>query len=721
MDIGEERPRAPPATPPMVPAAPSIPAAPPQPGVGNWGLHLIPEDAAHRPGFGNHYTVAESKPPADFAGPSPEVECYGNFEAMGVIVTPPADLKPAAIAGMHCWLNVASQWKPMQDPVQIGATNHFATSIFWLGPESRHQVKITAELAADKTVRTWYGQGQTRNDGVSEYFMHIYHWVAPDGDDAGDGSPQHPWKTLAHAIKVAGGLGDDIILRPGVYYEGDLALPKIEKANNSELEIGGDYHAPPGSVVIDGSDPKLLDPTAWKSESAGLYSHPFDDGCQNVVLENKKTGVLTRLLPIFTPDELRTRTVGKHGDFAGGTFADQHITGAFATDGKTMWLLPPAPLTNFTVHAAKYTRAFLLDGSSNVRFSNLTIRYFGKNAYACAALIENSSKVTFEKCHFLFVDVGLWVKGKSDDDTVQDCTFLDGVNEFPFALQKTGGNPVSFEAGAVNVDSIFSGRGLVVRNNHIENEFDGVHLCPWVTDDAVTNEIDFYGNTIQGCLDDFIETDGFSRNVRIFDNTMRGSLSGVSLAQALGGPTYVCYNVIADCGQSTSHTREGNGGYPFKTNGGDGSDVGCGPMFFYHNTAASRDPESRAIWVKHARWRNLTLRDNIWIGRAAGFECWEKPPSPIDWDFDDLFCRDTTQPLIVLKYHTQYRTLADIRNGPGWLKHGLSADPQFTDENSGVYTLQPGSPCVDAGTPIPGIDDGRIHGKAPDMGAFEAP
>jgi hypothetical protein len=27
--------------------------------------------------------------------------------------------------------------------------------------------------------------------------------------------------------------------------------------------------------------------------------------------------------------------------------------------------------------------------------------------------------------------------------------------------------------------------------------------------------------------------------------------------------------------------------------------------------------------------------------------------------------------------------------------------------------------CVDAGTPVPGITDGRILGKAPDMGAYE--
>ncbi len=82
---------------------------------------------------------------------------------------------------------------------------------------------------------------------------------------------------------------------------------------------------------------------------------------------------------------------------------------------------------------------------------------------------------------------------------------------------------------------------------------------------ARTSETDFYQNEIRDVADDFIETDGYSRNVRIFENQMDGSLSGISLAQALDGPTWVMYNIIANCGVCVATQSGGDWGYPIKT------------------------------------------------------------------------------------------------------------------------------------------------------------
>ena len=53
----------------------------------------------------------------------------------------------------------------------------------------------------------------------------------------------------------------------------------------------------------------------------------------------------------------------------------------------------------------------------------------------------------------------------------------------------------------------------------------------------------------------------------------------------------------------------------------------------------------------------------------------------------------------------------------------INSDPLFTDADDGDYTLQPGSPCIDAGTAdVDGDGDEDItdyFGTAPDMGAFE--
>ena len=58
-----------------------------------------------------------------------------------------------------------------------------------------------------------------------------------------------------------------------------------------------------------------------------------------------------------------------------------------------------------------------------------------------------------------------------------------------------------------------------------------------------------------------------------------------------------------------------------------------------------------------------------------------------------------------------------------------SGDPLFRNSATGNYTLRTGSPCVDAGCPLPWMDETavdvygrpRVRGKGPDIGAAEFP
>lgn len=63
-------------------------------------------------------------------------------------------------------------------------------------------------------------------------------------------------------------------------------------------------------------------------------------------------------------------------------------------------------------------------------------------------------------------------------------------------------------------------------------------------------------------------------------------------------------------------------------------------------------------------------------------------------------------------------TYAAFATAYGSATHSVTADPLFVNAAAAAFTLQRGSPAIDAGVFIAGINDG-FFGSAPDMGAFE--
>ncbi|HEY5002694.1 MAG TPA: choice-of-anchor Q domain-containing protein, partial [Ktedonobacteraceae bacterium] len=51
--------------------------------------------------------------------------------------------------------------------------------------------------------------------------------------------------------------------------------------------------------------------------------------------------------------------------------------------------------------------------------------------------------------------------------------------------------------------------------------------------------------------------------------------------------------------------------------------------------------------------------------------------------------------------------------------NGSGTNPKYANPSGGDYSLQTGSPAINAGTVIPGITDGYV-GSAPDIGAYES-
>ncbi len=209
-----------------------------------------------------------------------------------------------------------------------------------------------------------------------------------------------------------------------------------------------------------------------------------------------------------------------------------------------------------------------------------------------------------------------------------------------------------------------------------------------------------------------METDGTCSNVRIWGNTFHDVLGGISLAPVYTGPVYALRNVIY-------RTGAGNNDYPglaFKFNSGyDAS----GPMFLFHNTADAVLPGSSGLDIKSpGAWAQITARNNIWSGTDYALYN-ANPTQPLDLDYDDL---TTTQAGELAWWDglsdRHLNTLAELRSATGQELHGFNLPPGFNASSAGDYTLAVGSPLIDKGVPLPGINAG-FSGAAPDLGAYE--
>jgi hypothetical protein len=364
-----------------------------------------------------------------------------------------------------------------------------------------------------------------------------------------------------------------------------------------------------------------------------------------------------------------------------------------------------------TMAISRQNTAITITGSF-VYVIGLTFRYYGLGDYAKAIYIRDGSDNLVQGCRFITNDLSIGLKGAAHRNVVQDNEFSDTIAGWTWEDVKAEGN---LETGGVRFYDPVDGRGTVIRRNRFHNFFDGLGICPG-SSSAVSNETDFYDNESYDLGDDGVETDGHCVNVRIWGNRFHDSLSGISLAPVIGGPVYCLRNQIYMTGAGTS--QAGYTGLPFKFNSGDGD---SGAMYLMHNTVdAQRAGNDGFRIMSPGTWTKLFARNNVFAGTLHALEN-ANPTQPADMDYDDLWrsgsdylCRwdGLANPRLV--------TLADYTAATGQEAHGISQAPGFVAPASPDFTPVPGSPLIDRGLYLPGINDG-YRGLGPDIGAIEAP
>lgn len=248
-----------------------------------------------------------------------------------------------------------------------------------------------------------------------------------------------------------------------------------------------------------------------------------------------------------------------------------------------------------------------------------------------------------------------------------------------------------------------TGGGHLISGNTIVGGFDGIGGEPedvswggFYRDSVIEN------NTISDCADDGIQVEGGTANVMVRGNDIKRCLIGIAFAPALTGPLTILRNVVREPVE-----RFGLGAAMLKA--GDSS---LGEVRVYHNSFFAGAGVADGLKQTNADLRNIHLRNNaIYAGRYV-IETGSYT-GPVTANFDAFFTTDGGR--FVKWDGTRYSSIAELRTGTGQEMNGVSPSDFGWDA---LLRPLPGSPLIDAGIIIPGVNDDYL-GAAPDIGAFE--
>ncbi len=629
--------------------------------------------------------VSDSSIQAHTTAPNIAVlDLYGTFNSMGVIVTLDASNDPDrdAISNLEYRLSGETIYR-RGFPLTRMADTRFVGSLFWLEPGSIYDVRVGFSDADNDPINgvVLTDSSSTRAEITIPIASHTY-YVSTNGNGTGC--------SLASPCQLEEGLsqvhpGEEVVLRGGTYYQGDLSLPRSGVAGAPIVirSFTGE------TAILNGADPAVFN---WDSQGSGIYHTTANVADSYLVLANGE-----RLLPYRSMADLQTLHWGIPGFYVNGVDLYVHLAG-------------DADPNNAAMIVSRFSSAFTIE-QNYIYFLNLTFQHFGVGDYPKALYFFNASDNLVQGCIFAMNNLGIGIKYDSHRNVIQDNLFYDAIFSWPWDSFYAG--EVPYDGGGIRFYSPSDGRGTVIRNNTFHDFFDGFGACPEETS-AITNETDIYHNLVYNSGDDGMETDGRCSNVRIWGNTLHDVLMGISLAPVYDGPVYAIRNLIYRTGAGNNDYS----GSAFKFNSGYDQ---SGLMYLFHNTgdAFLTDPLSSGLHIKSpGSWTMITARNNIWSGTDYSISN-ANPDQPIDLDYDDL-C--TTRPGELAWWSNlddrHLNTLLELQTATGQELHGMNALPGFTDAASGDYTLADSSELIDAGLVIPGINDNYL-GSAPDIGAFE--
>ncbi|MBK6904147.1 MAG: right-handed parallel beta-helix repeat-containing protein [Saprospirales bacterium] len=674
-----------------------------------------------------------------------QLELFPTYHAIGVnLQLPVADPEEDAVAS----LKYGSGPADLQDGFRLSRVNNelhqLSGSVFWRLPGTVYFVRVEIQDPSTPALDGLIFEEFTTTIPNPVYTSPIaVYYVHPEGSGAVFSQAQ-PGK-LQDALNLVEA-GEQVVLLGGIYYVGDLSLANSGAAD-APIRIEG---APGQTAVLDGAQ---ASPPVWSPVGAStLYATTSAALNPNLVVAD---GV--RLYPQGTLEDLVQDkiTVG----FGLGPISFPNVYDGFFRNPSnnpilnSNWQYPKLLYVKFhdgsdpndkDMIVTAQRKALTLEDKSHIQLKNLTFRHYGRAPAPVALEILNSEHILVDSCHFAINDVGILLGGASDRITIQHTEFSDAMppwNAWRIKATYDDFFPNSsifpfygrmLEKGGILYQHGFSGRGTVIRNCNFHDYGQAGHVTPPSVnpDFELSYEIDFYENTVYNCFEDGLEADGISRNTRIWDNVFHHTNAAISTAAAREGPTYFLRNIFHHLVTDTFLLNPIDGkmsieGHPFKFQYGDDT-AEIGDIYFFHNTVYSPSDGFGMDHFEPARCIYFEARNNLFeTNTGYPFYVATKHAPVGRIDYNGYYSASGGYLAVIDTNYTDglgaefCSDLSQIQ-AFGWEENGLAENPLFEDPAQADFSLQEGSPAIDRGELIFGINDSWYQGDAPDLGAVES-
>ena len=557
-------------------------------------------------------------------------------------------------------------------------------------------------------------------------------YVSPAGGDASEGTADAPFRTLRYAATVAGP-GDAIYALSGVYREGNLFERLAGERERPIIIAAAEGHEP----VLDGSVAIPAESGVWRAHEGGIYVSDFRSptGYVGYVAQDGLRAFKFRSLADMQREALATDWQEAFTVDRGWYFdADADKLYVRNLDGSS----PEEHLYNVAV----LEQAVNFSDARHVVLRGFEIRNYG---YAGVRVGEGAQSCVIYGNTIHNIPAGVFVTGLETDDTAvwHNDIREPGLPEYSWSQNKGSRFLRQGVTGWLRGRRGTLGRGTSVCHNRISGFFDGIMPGCWNTTEQlrVCRDYDIMYNHISEIGDDAIEIDGAGVNQRIHGNTIRNAFAAISMAGVEKGPVYCTRN------DATFYT------IMYKLNVGGPESLGW--AYVYHNsgyclshgdvyggTAVSFPPVTTMPIDNKVFKNNATICDSLGIRYGndrydLDFNCYWNVPGqePVNFRWEKP-AGDAWEVIY-------YTSIEDLRRETGLELHGMVADPQFRhtpalgvflrgdygpvpfsdylasgDSSDADLSLGEGSPCIDTGLLIRGINE-DFEGAAPDIGAFE--